>query len=68
MATVREDDVLLTTKEVAELLGCSYQTVQRHRRLGKGVQPVIRFTNSNVRYRKRDVEAYIASHTEEAVA
>jgi hypothetical protein len=51
---------LLTEKEVAELLRLRPRTLQDWRVRGIGM-PFIRYTERGVRYRRRDVEAFIES-------
>jgi hypothetical protein len=55
---------LLTEKRAAELLGVSVSWLQKGRCYGYG-PPFIRLTSPRgaIRYRLRDLEEYIASHT-----
>jgi excisionase family DNA binding protein len=51
---------LLTTRETAELLRCSVRTLDRERADGRGC-PWVRI-GGRVRYRRADVEAFVAAH------
>jgi len=58
-------DRLLTTREVAEYLGLSPETVlRRHRR---GELPAIRLGSNVLRFRAREIEAWLASRCSVAV-
>lgn len=59
--TEHGDDVLLTTREAARLIGVSPKTLERWRVLGTGPR-YFRFRQT-VRYRRSDVEAFIRQHT-----
>jgi excisionase family DNA binding protein len=51
---------LLTTKDVAALLGVSKETVRDWAAAGK--LPVVRFSTQTLRYRQADVEALIEAN------
>jgi excisionase family DNA binding protein len=51
---------LLTAVETARLLRCSLRTLDRERAEGRGC-PFVRI-GGRVRYRKADVEAFVAAH------
>lgn len=51
----------LTTAEVAQLLAVSIQTLERHRRLNRGL-PFVRLEGA-VRYRRDEIEQYLAQAT-----
>ena len=62
--TMPEADVLLTTREAADLLGLSPRTLQGYRYRGApdpGL-PFVKFGQS-VRYRRRDVLAFVDART-----
>ena len=52
-------DELLSTAEVAQMLGVQPRTVDNYRREGK--LPYLRFSIRKVKYRKRDVEEFISA-------
>lgn len=51
------NDRLLTTRQVAEWLGCSPETVLRRYRAGE--IPGIRLGSNMLRFRERDLEAWL---------
>jgi excisionase family DNA binding protein len=51
---------LLTALETAQLLRCSLRTLDRERSDGRGC-PFVRI-GGRIRYRRADVEAFIAAH------
>jgi len=51
---------LLTAAEVARLLRCSLRTLDRERSDGRGC-PFVRI-GSRIRYRRADVDAFVAAH------
>jgi len=51
---------LLTTLETAQLLRCSLRTLDRERADGRGC-PFVRI-GGRIRYRRRDIEAFIAAN------
>lgn len=53
---------LLTTKEAARLLGLSKSFLERDRWAGAKV-PFIRVGSRSVRYRREDLDRYLASRT-----
>ena len=53
--------VLLTQKEAAEYLGTTVGTLNGWRHYGKNTIPFVRWGRS-IRYRKEDLDAWIASH------
>lgn len=53
-----EEEYLLTTRQVAHLLGLSHRSVEGLRLTGGG-PPFVRLGRRAVRYRRRDVEAWI---------
>lgn len=54
-----DDDTLLTERELADCLKVSLTTVRRLRRSSKG--PPVVWVGKQARYRKRDVDAWIAA-------
>jgi excisionase family DNA binding protein len=54
------DNTLLTAPETAQYLRCSLRTLDRERADGRGI-PYIRI-GGRIRYRRADVEAFIAAH------
>jgi prophage regulatory protein len=54
---------MLTEPEVARLLGVSLSTVKRLRASGEG-PPVIKVGKRAIRYRRRDVEAWLRRRVE----
>ena len=57
---------LLTTKEVAEILGIKVQTLRKWRMLGGGKSlPYVRLGSikSRCMYRKEDVDRWVSEHT-----
>ena len=55
------DSALFTQATVAAIRGCSIATIEHDRWLGVGV-PFIK-TGRSVRYRKKDIRAWLESHT-----
>lgn len=55
------EDRYLDSNELAELLQMSFYTVSRWRTEGKG--PAFIRLGNKVRYRKSDVDAFLAAHT-----
>ena len=55
------DTALFTQETVAALLNCSLATIERDRWAGTGI-PFIKIGRL-VRYRKTDIQAWLASHT-----
>jgi len=55
---------LLTTREAAELLGLSLKTLERYRASGVGPHYIklAAGRSGRVRYRRGDLEAWIAAH------
>jgi excisionase family DNA binding protein len=51
---------LLTAAETAQLLRCSLRTLDRERADGRGC-PFVRI-GARIRYRRADVEAFVAAH------
>jgi phage terminase Nu1 subunit (DNA packaging protein) len=49
---------LLNEKEVAEIMGCSVRTLQKHRQLGRGL-PFLKLGKKLVAYRAEVVAAHI---------
>lgn len=55
-------EALLTTKQVAELLGLKAATLEKARSTGMGdFPPFVRF-DRNVRYLRADIHAWIVAH------
>ena len=54
----RFSDSVLTTKQLADLIGVSVRKLERDRQDGTGV-PYIKFGKKRVLYRGADVEAYL---------
>jgi len=54
------DAALFSQPIIAEVLGCSESTLERHRQKNTGIK-FVKIGNKNVRYRKRDVLDYIES-------
>lgn len=54
---------LLTTRDLANLLGLSVHTIHQRRYRGDELPPAIRFGNV-IRYRSEDVERWLRAHTE----
>jgi predicted DNA-binding transcriptional regulator AlpA len=52
-------DTLLSDRDVAKIIGRARSTLQKDRVIGRGI-PFVRI-GALVRYRRSDVEAYIAS-------
>jgi predicted DNA-binding transcriptional regulator AlpA len=53
-------EILLDTRELAKILKLSKKTVEHHR--GRGYGPVfIKMNNGHVRYRQRDIDAWLES-------
>lgn len=63
------DDPLMTTREAADYLGLSENTLEQWRSLasrsGKWKGPRFHRLESSVRYRRSDLEAYISSSASE---
>ncbi len=59
-ATKHDDDALLPQKRVATLLSVSPRALEAWRMRGVG-PPFIRISKRCVRYRRRDVEAWLAA-------
>jgi len=53
-------ETLLTAPETAQYLRCSLRTLDRERADGRGI-PYVRI-GGRIRYRRTDVEAFIAAH------
>jgi len=60
-----ETKILLTQQEAATYLGTSVGTLNVWRHLGRNNIPFVRFGRS-IRYRKEDLDAWIAEHLENA--
>jgi excisionase family DNA binding protein len=54
-------DIFLTRKEVATLFNISVPTVRRWERAG--TLPVVRIGTCSPRYRRSDIESFIAAHS-----
>ncbi len=57
---VADDDRLINEKELAKILGCGVSTLQQARVKGEGV-PYIRVGHRLIRYRMKDVRAYLSN-------
>lgn len=57
---------LLTTEEAAEVLGMSYQFLERDRWKGATI-PYVRVGSRSIRYRFEDLENYLSSRVVKAV-
>jgi excisionase family DNA binding protein len=53
-------ETLLTAPETAQYLRCSLRTLDRERADGRGI-PYVRI-GGRIRYRRADVEAFVAAH------
>jgi excisionase family DNA binding protein len=53
-------ETLLTARETAQYLRCSLRTLDRERADGRGI-PYVRI-GARIRYRRADVEAFVAAH------
>jgi excisionase family DNA binding protein len=53
-------ETLLTARETAQYLRCSLRTLDRERADGRGI-PYVRI-GGRIRYRRADVEAFVAAH------
>jgi len=53
------DDALVSRREVASRIGCNPKTVQRAER--RGELKAVKFNSRFVRYRRSDIEAWIAN-------
>jgi len=60
MKTTTDRDTLLTQTEAAPLVGVAPRTLERKRWAGDG-PPFIRVSNRAVRYRRGDIEDWIAA-------
>jgi excisionase family DNA binding protein len=62
---------LLTRKQAAEFLGTSEQTLANWASTGRGGLPMVRLSNRLIRYRREDLEKFIAGrvvlHTGEPI-
>jgi predicted DNA-binding transcriptional regulator AlpA len=61
MAT--QTDTLLKTAEVEDMLGLARNTIAKGRCVGRISIPFIRLSPKAIRYRRSDVERFIASRT-----
>ena len=57
---INRPDILLTAAETARILRCSLRTLDRERADGRGC-PFVRI-GGRIRYRRADVEAFVAAH------
>lgn len=65
MSETSFEPMMLTT-EVAEYIGMSEATLRGYRVTGKGGPSWVKLPNGLVRYRRRDVDAWINGHAEAA--
>jgi len=67
--SVRVSEALLKSQQVADLLGVSIYYIHDHTRGGKEpVLPAFKIGKNSVRYRRSDVEAWIAKLAEPSKA
>lgn len=59
---LKEPLALLSIERVSEITGRSQNSLARDRRLRIGM-PFVALNHNSVRYRRKDVEAFIDSHT-----
>jgi predicted DNA-binding transcriptional regulator AlpA len=65
LAPVSALDRVLSEKQAAEILGCSYHTLRREVQAGRGPARV-RLSEKRIGYRLSELYAYLEAHTKRA--